>query len=80
MIASLLGLLFTLVILGVIWWGVQTLLALIPIAEPFKTIIYVISVVILVIIVLYIIMMLLGMAGIHVNTMHLGGASLPAWA
>ena len=45
MIASLLGLLFTLVILGVIWWGVQTLLALIPVAEPFKTIIIVVLVV-----------------------------------
>jgi hypothetical protein len=41
-------------------------MALIPIAEPFRTIIYVLSVIILVLIVLYVILLLLGLAGIHV--------------
>ena len=66
MIGTLIGIIFMLIVLGVLWWAVQTLMGLIPIAEPFKTIIYVLSVVILVLIVLYIISMLLGMAGIHV--------------
>ena len=74
MIGTLIGVIFTLIILGVLWWGCQTLMALIPIAEPFKTIIYVLMVVILVVIVLYVISMLLGMAGIHVSGFgHLSG-------
>ncbi len=68
MIGTLIGIIFTLIILGVIWWGAQKLMALLPIAEPFKTIIYVLMVVILVIIVLWILVVLLGMAGVHVNT------------
>jgi len=66
MIGTLIGIIFLLILLGVLWWGVQTLMGLIPIAEPFRTIIYVLSVVILVLIVLYVISILLGMAGIHV--------------
>ena len=66
MIGALIGIIFTLIILGVIWWGVQKLMALIPIAEPFKTIIYVLCVIILVLIVLYVIATLLTFAGIHV--------------
>jgi hypothetical protein len=71
MIGTLIGLIFMLIILGVLWWGVQTLMGLIPIAEPFRTIIYVITVIIMVLIVLYVITILLGMAGIHVNTFRL---------
>ena len=72
MIGTLIGIIFTLIILGVIWWGCQTLMALLPIAEPFKTIIYVVMVVILVLIVLWILIVLLGMAGVHVNTFGVG--------
>lgn len=64
MIGTLITIIFTLIILGVIWWAVQTLIALIPIAEPFKTIIYVVMVVILVMIVLWVIWQLLEMSGI----------------
>jgi hypothetical protein len=67
MIGVLIGVIFSLIILGVVWWGCQRLMALIPIAEPFKTIIYVLMVIILVIIVLYVIAMLLSLAGIHVS-------------
>ena len=67
MIGVLIGIIFTLIILGVLWWAAQQLMALIPIAEPFKTIIYVLMVIILVVIVLYILSMLLGLAGIHVG-------------
>jgi len=66
MIGALIGIIFTLIVLGVLWWAVQKLMALIPIAEPFKTIIYVLCVIILVLIVLYVISTLLGLAGIHV--------------
>jgi hypothetical protein len=66
MIGTLIGIIFALIVLGVLWWGIQQLMALIPIAEPFRTIIYVVSVIILVLVVLWIITVLLGMAGVHV--------------
>jgi hypothetical protein len=66
MIGSIVGLIFLCVILGVIWWAGQQLLALMPLAEPFATIVRILLVVILVVIVLYVLTMLLGMAGIHV--------------
>lgn len=69
MLGTLIGIIFVLIILGVIWWGVQQLLPLIPIAEPFRSIIRVLMIVILVLIVLWVIAALLGMAGIHVPTM-----------
>lgn len=71
MIGTIIGIIFTLIILGVLWWAVQQLMGLIPIAEPFKTIIYVLCVVVMVLIVLYVIAQLLGIGGIHVNTMRL---------
>lgn len=71
MIGALIGLILTLIFLGVLWWAAQTLLALIPLAEPFKTIVYVLMVVVIVLIVLWVIATLLGMAGIHVNSFSL---------
>ncbi len=67
MLGTLIGIIFTLIVLGVLWWAAQQLMALVPIAEPFRTIIYVLMVLIMVIIVLWIIAQLLGMAGIHVG-------------
>lgn len=66
MIGTLIGIIFALIILGVLWWALQTLMGLIPIAEPFKTIIYVLCVLVMVLIVLWIMVTLLGMAGIRV--------------
>jgi uncharacterized membrane protein YwzB len=60
MIAALIGIIITLIIVGVIWWAIQQLLPLIPIAEPFITIIRVLMTVVLVLIVLYVIVQLLG--------------------
>lgn len=71
MIGALIGIIFALIIVGVLWWAVQQLMALVPISEPFRTIIYVLCVVIMVLIVLWIISVLLGFAGIHVP-MRLG--------
>lgn len=72
MIGTLVSIIFVLIILGVLWWAAQTLLGMIPIAEPFRTIIYVLTVLIAVLVVLWIISVLLGMAGIHVGGFRLG--------
>ena len=64
MIGTLITIIFALIILGVLWWAAQTLMGLIPIAEPFKTIIYVLMVVILVLIILWVIWQLLAMSGV----------------
>lgn len=70
MISALVGLIFLVIIVGVIWWAIQQLLPLIPMAEPFRTIVYVLMVLVLVIVVLYVASILLGMAGIHVPTLR----------
>jgi hypothetical protein len=81
MIGALIGIIFALIILGVLWWAVQQLMALIPIAEPFRTIIYVLCVIIMVLIVLWIIATLLGVAGIHVGgPWRLSGLGFPMLA
>lgn len=68
MIGTLISIIFVCIILGVVWWAIQQLLPLIPIAEPFRTVIRVLMVVVLVIVVIWIIMQLLSAGGIHVNT------------
>jgi uncharacterized membrane protein YwzB len=66
MIGTLIGIIVTLIIVGVVWWAIQQLLPLIPIAEPFGTIIRVLMMVVLVLIVLWVILALLGGAGVSV--------------
>lgn len=66
MIGTLIGIIFVIIILGVLWWAIQQLLPLIPMAEPFRTIVRVLMVVVLVIVVLWVIASLLGVGGIHV--------------
>ena len=65
-IGTLIGIIITLIILGVVWWAIQQLLPLIPLGEPFRTIIRVLMMVIVVLIVLWVILALLGSAGVHV--------------
>lgn len=72
MIGTLISIIFALIIIGVLWWALQQLMGLIPIAEPFRTIIYVLCVVVMVLIVLWIIAALLGAVGIHVGGIRLG--------
>jgi hypothetical protein len=60
MIGTLISIILLLVVLGVILWGVQQLLPLVPMPAPFHTIIHVLIVVIIVIVVVYIIAGLLG--------------------
>lgn len=77
MIGTLIGVIFLLIVLGVLWWAiVHKFYPLIApyIAEPFATAIYVLFVLIFVFIVLWLILQLLGYAGVHVNTFgFLGG-------
>jgi len=67
MIGTLISIIITLIIVGVIWWAIQQLLPLLPLPEPFRKIIYVLLVVVLVFIVLWVILTLLGaVGGVHV--------------
>lgn len=72
MIGTLIGIIFACIILGLIWWAAQRLLALIPLGEPFATIVHVLVVILIAVIAMYIIAMLLGLIGVHVP-MSLGG-------
>lgn len=71
MIGTLIGLILLVIVMGVLWWAVQQLLPLIPLAEPFRTIVRVLLMVILVLIVIYVLLALLDAGGIHVNTFGL---------
>jgi len=42
----LLGILIALIIIGVVVWGIQKILGVVPIPEPFKTIIWVVVVIV----------------------------------
>jgi hypothetical protein len=66
MIGAIIGIIFTLVILGVVLWAVQQLLPHVPLAEPFRTIVNVLITVLAVIIVLWVIAQLLAIAGFPV--------------
>ena len=67
MVSTIIGLIFLLVILGVVVWAGQQLLALISLPEPFATIIRVLMVVLLVVLVIYVMIILLSIAGINVK-------------
>lgn len=71
LITALVYIIITLIIVGVIFWAIQTLLPLIPLPEPFRRIIYVLMVVIMVLVVVYVILQLLGFAG-STRIGHLG--------
>lgn len=49
---NLIGLLVALVLLGVLFWAAHRILGVLPIEEPFKTVIYVVLVVLAVVIIL----------------------------
>ena len=66
MIGAVIGLILAMILLGVLLWGGKRLVALIPLEEPFQTIVYVLFVLLTVIIVLWVIIQLLAFAGIHV--------------
>lgn len=72
MIGTIIGLIFLFIILGVLWWAAQQLLALVALAEPFATIVRVLIVVLGVLIVLWVLSIILGMFGVHVNNFGIG--------
>ncbi len=49
-----------LIVAGVVWWAVNTILGLLPLPEPIKTVINVLLIVVLVLIVVSALMSLLG--------------------
>lgn len=67
MIGTLIGLIFVLIILGVLWWAAQQLLGLVPMGEPFATIVRVLLVVVAVLVVLWVLQQLLVAGGVHVG-------------
>jgi hypothetical protein len=67
MLGAIIGLILTLIILGWLWWAITAkLLPLIPIAEPFASIIQVLIAFLLLMVVIWAIVTILGLAGIHV--------------
>lgn len=67
MVATLISIIFFLVVVGVIYWAITALLPLIPLPGPFHQIIHVLLVVLLVLVVLYVIAQLLGIAGVGIH-------------
>lgn len=59
MIETLITVVVYLIIAGLIWWAVTTILGVIPLPEPIKTVINVIMIVILCLIVIYALLALL---------------------
>lgn len=53
MIETLISVVIYLLIAGLIWWAVTTILGVIPLPEPIKTVVNVIMIVILCLIVIY---------------------------
>ena len=70
MIGTIISIIVTLIIVGVIYWAITQLLPLIPLPEPIARIIHVLLVVLLVVIVLWVILQLLGVVG---------GVHVPIW-
>jgi hypothetical protein len=66
MIGAVIGLILLVALLGVVLYCAQMLLALIPPAEPLRTILRIFIVLLMAIVVLYVIVVLLGFVGIHV--------------
>ncbi len=72
MLGALIGIVLWLVVLGVCWWCVQQLLALVPLGEPFATLVRIVIVLIAVIIVIWAIIAILGILGVNVpSPLHL---------
>lgn len=60
MIETLISLIIWLVIVGVVWWAATTILGVLPLPEPIKTVANVLLIVVLVLIVLYALLPLVG--------------------
>ena len=67
MIGLVIGLIVMCIVLGVLFWAAQQLLPLIPLGQPFATILHVLLVVLAAFIVIWIFIQLLEAAGFHVG-------------
>ena len=70
MIGVLIQLVIYLIIVGVIYWAVTTILGVVPLPDPIRTVINVVMIVILVLIVVYALLGLLpalGGSGLHLG-------------
>ncbi len=67
MIETLISVLIYLIIAGLIWWAVTTILGVLPIPEPIKTVVNVILIVILCLILIYALLPLLHMVPAHIG-------------
>lgn len=72
MISALIGLIFLLIVIGVVWWGVLQILAKVPMAEPIATIVRVLIVVLGVLVCIWVAIWLLVLAGVHVDMPAIG--------
>lgn len=66
MIGTLIGILILCIVAGFVFWAAQQLIALIPMGEPFVTIVRILMYAIILVIVIYALILLLGLAGVHV--------------
>lgn len=69
-IGGLIALIVALILIGIIWWAIQQLLPLIPMAEPFNTLVRVLLTVVAVLIVLWVLLALLSAVGVPVPFFH----------
>jgi hypothetical protein len=53
MISTLISIIVFLIIAGLIWWAVTTILGVIPLPDPIKTVVHVLLVVVLCLILIY---------------------------
>lgn len=73
MIGTLIGTVFVVLILGAVWYAIQQLLPLLPVAEPFGTIVRVLLALILFFVVLWVIWQLVvasGLMGASIGGLH----------
>lgn len=59
MIETLISVIVLLVVLGLVWWAATTILGVIPLPEPIKTVVNVLLIVVLCLIVIYALMPLI---------------------
>ena len=76
MIQAIIGLIITLIIVGVIWWAIESLLPLIPLPAQIRQVVHVLLILLLVAIVLWVVLTLLDHAGLGVPFLRRGGLAL----
>lgn len=67
MIETLISLIILLVVVGLIWWAVTTILGVIPMPEPIKTVVNVLLIVVLCLILIYALMPLINLPGLRLR-------------